>query len=74
MAILADASMTVALACLTRTVVELTGVKAVQISIQNNQINGSDTITLTLNNFAYFDDVQPVSSVTHLCDSSMHCE
>lgn len=61
MAILADASMTVALACLTRTVIELTDVKAVQISIQNNQINGSDTITLTLNNFAYFDDVQPVS-------------
>ena len=61
MAILTDASLTVALACLTRTVIELTGVKAVQISIQNNQINGSDTITLALNNFAYFDDVQPVS-------------
>lgn len=57
MATLSGASMTVALACLTRTVVELTGVSTVQIEIQNNQILGADSLTLSVNKFAYCDTV-----------------
>mgnify|MGYP003304105486 CR=1 FL=1 len=57
MGTLSGSSMTVALACLTRTVIEMTGVEAVQISIENQQINGVDFITLTLNNFSFWDDV-----------------
>ena len=58
MAILTGPSMTVALACLTRTVIEMTDVETVQIQIKNNQINGVDALTLTLNSFTYWDDVQ----------------
>ena len=61
MATLSGASMTVALACLTRTVIEITNVKAMQVSIQNNQIWGSDSVTLTLNSFSYYDNVQAVT-------------
>lgn len=57
MATLSGASMTVALACLTRTVIELTGVDTVDIRIQNNKINGADSITLTLNSFLFWDDI-----------------
>lgn len=57
MGTLTGSSMTVALACLTRTVIEMTGVNAVQIRIENQQINGADIITLTLNNFSLWDDV-----------------
>lgn len=56
MATLSGTSMTVALACLTRTVIELTGVTTVQIRILNNTINGSDSVTLALNSFLYWDD------------------
>lgn len=59
MATLQDSAMTVALACLTRTVVEMTGVTTVQIRIQNNKIYGEDSITLSPNNFTYFDEVTP---------------
>lgn len=57
MGTLTGSSMTVALACLTRTVIEMTGMNAVQISIENQQINGADIITLTLNSFSLWDDV-----------------
>lgn len=59
MATISGSSLTIALACLTRTVIELTDVKTVQISIQNNQINGMDSLTLSLNSFAYMDDIKP---------------
>lgn len=62
MATLRDSTMTVALACLTRTIVELTGAITVQVRIQNNKIFGEDSITLSLKNFNYFDDISPNES------------
>ena len=61
MSALSGADLTVAFACLTRTVIELTDVKTVQIKIMDNQINGSDFVTFTLNSFAQYDEVQPQS-------------
>lgn len=43
--------------CLTRTVIEMTGVRSVKIQIQYNQINGEDALTLSLDSFAYCDAV-----------------
>ena len=57
MGMLSGSSRTVAFACLTRTVIEMTGVSAVQIGIENQQINGSDFITLTLNSFSFWDNM-----------------
>lgn len=62
MATLNDSALTVALACLTRTIVELTGVSTVQVRIQNCKIYGEDSITLSLNSFNYFDDITPGDS------------
>ncbi len=56
MATISGSPLTVALACLTRTVIEMTNVQTVEIRIQNNQINGADSLILSLNNFTYFDD------------------
>lgn len=58
MATLSGSALTVALACLTRTVVEMTGVSTVQIRIQNSQIYGAESVTLSINNFAYSDTVE----------------
>ena len=58
MATISGLELTVSLACLTRTVIEMTNVRTVEIRIQNNQIDGADSITLSLNNFTYFDDTQ----------------
>ena len=57
MATLSDSSFTIACACLTRTVIEMTGVKALQLKIHSRQINGADSLLLTLNDFTYWDDV-----------------
>ena len=65
MATLSGTSMTVALACLTRTVIDLTGVTTVQIRIQNSKINGADSITLALNSFLFWDDVLSDTSNSH---------
>ena len=62
MATLDNSTLTVALACLTRTIVEMTGVDTVQIRIQNSKIYGEESVTLSLNSFAYFDDVMPGAS------------
>lgn len=59
LATISGSQLTIALACLTRTVIEMSNVKTVEIRIQNNQINGADSLTLSLNNFTYFDDTQP---------------
>lgn len=59
MGTLNDSALTVALACLTRTIVELTGVSTVQVRIHNSKIFGEDAITLSLNSFNYFDDITP---------------
>lgn len=56
---ISNSSLTVALACLSRTVIELTGVKIVQIQIVDNLICGKRSITLTKDNFIYYDSVQP---------------
>jgi len=62
MATIKDAELTVALACLTRTVIELTGVDTVQIQILRNTIYGENSVTLSLNSFDYSDDVMPGNS------------
>ena len=62
MATIQDAEFTVALACLTRTVIELTGVDTVQIRILKNTILGEESITLSLNSFDYSDNVMPDNS------------
>lgn len=59
MATISGSDLTVALACLTRTVIEMTDVKTVQIRISGNQINGEDSVTFTLNSFSQFDEVGP---------------
>ena len=46
-----------ALACLTKTTAELTGIQTVQIQIAEHQINGKESITLSPNNFSYWDTV-----------------
>lgn len=58
LATISGSQLTVALACLTRTVIEMTDVQTVEIRIQDNQINGADSLTLSLNNFTYFDDTK----------------
>lgn len=63
MTTLSGSSLTVALACLTRTIIEMTGAQSVQIRVEDNQINGTDSLTLTQNSFIYWDDVQ--SGIVH---------
>ena len=61
MATISGSDLTVALACLTRTVIEMTNVNTVQIKISGNQINGEDSVTFTLNSFSQYDEVEPIS-------------
>lgn len=56
MSMLSGIDLTVACACLTRTVIELTGVHTVQLSIQGNLIDGQESISFNMSSFAYWDD------------------
>lgn len=56
MSMLSGIDFTVACACLTRTVIELTGVQTVHLSIQDNLIDGQESIRLTMSSFTYWDD------------------
>lgn len=55
MSLLSGSELMLACACLTRTVCELTGVKAVQISSEGGMLNNEASITLTTDSFTYFD-------------------
>ncbi len=55
MAILSGSELMVACACLSKTVIELTGVTTVQISSENSLLNNQETITVTADSFAYLD-------------------
>ncbi len=59
MATLSDSEFTVACACLTRTVVEMTGIGTLHITIQGPQDKENKVWTFTLNDFTYFDTVGP---------------
>lgn len=51
MSTLSGAELTLACACLTKTVIEMTGVRTVEISTSYGTLNGSDTITMTADSF-----------------------
>lgn len=55
-AILSGSELIVACACLTKTVLEMTGVRSVQISTTNGTLNGMESITLTADSFANWDE------------------
>jgi germination protein M len=55
MAVLSGSELMVACACLSRTIIELTGVSTVQISSENSLLNNQEFITVTSNSFAYLD-------------------
>lgn len=57
LAILTGSDLMVACACLSQTVIELTGVESVRISAENNLLNGRESITLTADSFAYWDEI-----------------
>lgn len=52
---LSPGKQTIAYACLTRTVIELTGVSAVQLRLEHNLVNGAEEATFTLDSFTLFD-------------------
>ena len=54
---LAPARQTVAFACLSKTVIELTKVSSVQIRLQDSLINGKEFITFDSNSFVFFDSM-----------------
>lgn len=56
MSVLSGVDFTIACACLTRTVIEMTGVQYVQIQIENNLIYGQDSVTFNLSSFSYWDN------------------
>ena len=56
-ATITGAERTIAFACLTKTVIELTGVKSVQIGVEGVQLDGEDYITFDGNSFTYSDDL-----------------
>ena len=55
MSVLSGSELMVACACLSKTVIELTGVNAVQISSENGLLNNQESITVTSDSFAYWD-------------------
>ncbi len=55
MSILSGSELMLACACLTRTVCEMTGVGAVQISSDGGMLNDEESITLTADSFTYLD-------------------
>lgn len=52
-ATLSGSELMLACACMTKTVLEMTGVDAVQISTSKGTLNGKEFITLTADSFAY---------------------
>lgn len=55
MSILSGSELMLACACLTRTVCEMTGVGAVEISSDGGMLNNEESITLTADSFSYLD-------------------
>ena len=55
MTTLSGAELTFACACITKTVIGLTGVRSVQISTTSGTLNGSDSITMTEDSFLLWD-------------------
>jgi hypothetical protein len=53
--VLSSSELMVACACLTKTIIGLTGVDIVQISAENGKLNNQEFITLTSDSFAYLD-------------------
>ncbi len=53
---LSGSDLMVACACVSKTVIELTGVQAVQINSLNNKLNGQDSITMNLDSFFLMDN------------------
>lgn len=56
LALLSGGELTTACACLANTLLEMTGVRSVQISADNGLLNGSEVITFTADSFVYWDD------------------
>ena len=54
---LSPSAQTLACACLTRTVIELTGVLTVHIRIENGLINGEETAVFNIGSFSYIDSM-----------------
>lgn len=54
-ATITDVDFTVACACLTKTVIGLTGVNTVQVQVNGAQLLGKDSLSFNLNSFSYFD-------------------
>lgn len=54
-ATLSGSELMVACACLTKTVLEMTGVESVQIRSSNGKLNGKESITLTADSFAHWE-------------------
>lgn len=59
--LLSNADLSVACICLARTVFDMTGVQSVQISAQNNLLNGEQYITITDSNFVMEDIVTKIA-------------
>ena len=58
-ATISGVELTIACACLTRTVIALTGVSSVQISVNGAQLCGEDSLTFNLKSFTYLDALPP---------------
>lgn len=56
LALLSGAELMTACACLANTLLELTGVRTIQISSENGLLNNTEVITLTTDSFAYWDE------------------
>lgn len=56
LALLSGAELMTACACLAKTLLELTGARTIQISADNGLLNGTEVITLTEDDFVYWDD------------------
>lgn len=56
LALLSGAELMTACACLAKTLMELTGLKTIQISADSGLLNGMEVITLTEDDFVYWDD------------------
>lgn len=59
---LSNADLTIACICIARTIFDLTGVDSVQISAQNNLINGQPDITITKSSIVMEDVVTSIGS------------
>lgn len=55
MSVLSGSELMVACACLSKTVIELTGVEIVQISAEGNLLNNQEYLTFNANSFSFYD-------------------